>query len=504
MSFSRLAICLRCRPTTHSPNVRYIPRLVHWDYPRTAASAHTKSRQYSGRSRRTDDESFRREDDYENPVRGNTLNEAPAQHEASQTEANQSESEVLTEHVEGFNTGYMSFEAPGKDSVTSANNQDKPLKFAEGGNASTQPPIDHYTLFEKFLKGEFENDGGEEEPKSHRIGETEETSNHPQMEELLYHDRQPERSQSTTVPSTGYKGAKRTPAKIGIDPDFSLWRPVMSISNHEKTEDPKLRQQERNQAHSKFRIHCRINEGVLKDLDTLITDRLTEYCELNPTRNKITLLKGLPAQHWRTYQAMVRMLCACKSGITLGVASPFVETRGTDKKPTYSLGLVLHDDSELVFYRDTIRRAMELDLNDYSLSTQDPSVTTGTVLCRGLRESEANTLLEAIKVAYPNGIDLGMSTRCSLQHELNSIGRNRPAITDSPEILMLGQDSHSLSLSLGPKSTQVEDLWTITMRELEDPTIPEDYGAYRFRRARHERLREYKESIKNRVKDREL
>jgi hypothetical protein len=513
MSFSRLARCLRCRLTTPSPNFSYISRLINWDYHRSSACAYTNLRQHSRLRLRTGDVGFRPKYDYKNAAYSNTWNEAPAQHEASRVEVNRPEGKVLTEQADGSPTtaGYMVFKSLGKDSATSANNQDEPLNSGDEENTSTQPPSDHYALFENFLKDELENNDGEAELKSYQIGEMEKSSKYSQRKELLDHDRRREQSQSNTFSNTGdINGTvlpNRAPTKIGIEPDFSIWRPVASILKHEKAGDPKtdqkLRQRERNEARSSFSIHCRIDEEVLTNLDTLIKNSLTGYCELNQARSKIALSKELPARHWRTYQAMVRLLCASTFGIPLGVASPFVTSVGSDKKKsTYSLGLVLHDDSGMTPFRETIRRALELDFNDYSLSTKVPSLTTGTILCRGLRESEAQTLVEEIKLAYPNGIDLGVSTRCSLQHTLNGSGKNRPAVTDSPQFLMLGQDLRALAAD--PRATQVEHLWTVTMMEIEDPTVLPDYEAYRFRRVRHARLKEYKENIKNNVKDRDV
>ncbi|KAM3076258.1 hypothetical protein ACMFMF_005593 [Clarireedia jacksonii] len=457
---------------------------------------------YSDLRRRTDDVVSRGEEDCENPSIENALNEEPVQQGDSHTEAQRpdGDGEVFPEYPERRSaTGYMGYKALGEDGVGSASNQDKPLEFAGRGDSSTPPPPplpppgDHYTLFGKFLQEEFEKDDGEES-----------TSEYSQSKDFLYHDRRPDEFQSNTLLNAdGRKAnieATGTPTRIGINPDYSVWRPVFAILKHEKTGEPVARIREDIRAHSRFSIHCRIDEMVLKDLDILITNHLKGSCELNEARSKITILKGLPAQHWRTYQTVVRLLCSWKSGIALGVASPFVAALGSDRHSTYTLGLVLHDDSGLTFYRDSIRRAIELDFNDYQASMKNVNLTTGLIVCRGLKELDAKALMKAIKVAYPGGIDLGVSTRCFLQHTLSSTGRNRTVITDSPEFLMMGRDPHTVPPN--PRREQIEDLWTVTMMEAEDPTIPPDYGAYRFRSARHLRLKKFRQQKKEEFRER--
>ncbi|KAF7876735.1 hypothetical protein EAF04_001819 [Stromatinia cepivora] len=208
-------------------------------------------------------------------------------------------------------------------------------------------------------------------------------------------------------------------------------------------------------------ICLHLDERVTNELDRTVA-KFSQYTPvMNNGRTNVAVIKGLPVQNWRQYQVFMRFLQFWRSPFYMGRAKPFMTRLGR----RWEVSWQIEDSPEILAIRRTFRQVIEDDLPQYNF-TSDTSWEAKVVVTRGLSGTQAGEIVDAINTAFPDGIDLGLITRCVLLHTIFSYGKIRTTVTKSPEFPLMGIKLNQLSHDT-KKRKQIESLWNRTMSQID-------------------------------------
>lgn len=208
-------------------------------------------------------------------------------------------------------------------------------------------------------------------------------------------------------------------------------------------------------------ICLQLDERVTNELDRMVA-KFSQYTPImNNGRANVAVVKGLPVQHWRQYQIFMRFLQFWRSPFYMGRVKPLMTRLGR----YWEVSWQIEDSPEILAIRRTFRQVTEDDLPQYNF-TSDTSWEAKAVVTRGLSRTQAGEIVDAINARWPDGIDLGLITRCVLIHTIFSHGKIRTTVTKSPEFPLMGIKLNQLSHDT-KKRKEIESLWNRTMSQID-------------------------------------
>ncbi|KAI9641265.1 hypothetical protein NHQ30_010065 [Ciborinia camelliae] len=208
-------------------------------------------------------------------------------------------------------------------------------------------------------------------------------------------------------------------------------------------------------------ISLRLDDRVTQELDRIIAKFSLYSPNMNKGRENISIIKGLPAQNWRQYQVFMRFLQFWRSPFYMGRVKPSITLLGR----RWEVFWQIQDIPEIQAIRQTFRQVLEEDLPEYNFPSDDPWESR-VVITRGISRTQAREILDSFNTAYPDGIDLGLITRCVLVHTIFSHHKIRTTVTQSPEFPLMGVRPHQSSQNTDER-TQIEVLWNQTMSHID-------------------------------------
>ncbi|KAF7943081.1 hypothetical protein EAE96_011024 [Botrytis aclada] len=208
-------------------------------------------------------------------------------------------------------------------------------------------------------------------------------------------------------------------------------------------------------------ICLHLDEEVTKELDRTVA-KYSQYTPImNNGRANVAVIKGLPVQNWRQYQVFMRFLQFWRSPFNIGRVKPAMTRLGR----YWQVHWQIEDMPEILAIRQTFRQVLEDDLPHYNF-VPDALWEARAVLARGLSQTQAREVVDSINIAHPNGIDLGMITRCVLVHTIFSYGKVRTTVTQSPEFPLMGVKSDQLSHGSN-EHREIKTLWNRLMTQID-------------------------------------
>ncbi|KAK8910471.1 hypothetical protein QC760_001416 [Botrytis cinerea] len=208
-------------------------------------------------------------------------------------------------------------------------------------------------------------------------------------------------------------------------------------------------------------ICLHLDEKVTRELDRTVA----KYSQYTPTMNNgranVAVIKGLPVQNWRQYQVFMRFLQFWRSPFNMGRVKPAMTRLGR----YWEVYWQIEDIPEILAIRQTFRQVLEDDLPHYNFAP-DALWEARAVLARGLSRTQAREVVDSINIAHPDGIDLGMITRCVLVHTIFSYSKVRTTVTQSPEFPLMGIKSDQLSHGAN-EHTEIKTLWNRLMSQID-------------------------------------
>ncbi|TGO71399.1 hypothetical protein BELL_0581g00030 [Botrytis elliptica] len=208
-------------------------------------------------------------------------------------------------------------------------------------------------------------------------------------------------------------------------------------------------------------ICLHLDEKVTKELDRTVA-KYSQYTPImNNGRANVAVIKGLPVQNWRQYQVFMRFLQFWRSPFNVGRVKPAMTRLGR----YWEVYWQIEDIPEISTIRQTFRRVLEDDLPHYNFAP-DALWEARAVLARGLSRTQAREVVDSINIAHPDGIDLGMITRCVLVHTIFSYSKVRTTVTQSPEFPLMGVGSDQLSHDAN-EHTEIKTLWNRLMSHID-------------------------------------
>ncbi|CAD6443174.1 bbe07275-ac97-4d22-acac-940860236127-CDS [Sclerotinia trifoliorum] len=226
-----------------------------------------------------------------------------------------------------------------------------------------------------------------------------------------------------------------------------------AIINQEVEPSPKIEQT--------ISICLHLDERVTNELDRMVA-KFSQYTPImNNGRANVAVIKGLPVQHWRQYQVFMRFLQFWRPPFYIGRVKPLMTRLGRHWEVSWQI----EDSPEILAIRRTFRQVTEDDLPQYNF-TSDTSWEAKAVVTRGLSRTQAGEIVDAINAAWPDGIDLGLITRCVLIHTIFSHGKIRTTVTRSPEFPLMGIKLNQLSHDTKTRK-EIESLWNRTMSQID-------------------------------------
>ncbi|KAF7942953.1 uncharacterized protein EAE97_006407 [Botrytis byssoidea] len=208
-------------------------------------------------------------------------------------------------------------------------------------------------------------------------------------------------------------------------------------------------------------ICLHLDEKVTKELDRTVA-KFSQYTpSMNNGRANVAVIKGLPVQNWRQYQVFMRFLQFWRSPFNMGRVKPAMTRLGR----YWEVYWQIEDIPEILAIRQTFRQVLEDDLPHYNFAP-DAIWEARAVLARGLSRTQAQEVVDSINIAHPDGIDLGMITRCVLVHTIFSYSKVRTTVTQSPEFPLMGVKSDQLSHGAN-EHTETKTLWNRLMTQID-------------------------------------
>ncbi|TGO90018.1 hypothetical protein BPOR_0083g00190 [Botrytis porri] len=208
-------------------------------------------------------------------------------------------------------------------------------------------------------------------------------------------------------------------------------------------------------------ICLHLDEKVTKELDRAVAKYSQYIPTMNNGRANIAVIKGLPVQNWRQYQEFMRFLQCWRSPFNMGRVKPAMTRLGH----YWEVYWQIEDIPEILAIRQTFRQVLEDDLPHYNFAP-DALWEARAVLARGLSPTQAREVVDSINIAHPDGIDLGMITRCVLVHTIFSYSKVRTTVTQSPEFPLMGIKSDQLSHGAN-EHTEIKTLWNRLMSQID-------------------------------------
>ncbi|TGO35500.1 hypothetical protein BHYA_0156g00240 [Botrytis hyacinthi] len=208
-------------------------------------------------------------------------------------------------------------------------------------------------------------------------------------------------------------------------------------------------------------ICLHLDERVTKELDRTVA-KFSQYTPtMNNGRANVAVIKGLPVQNWRQYQVFMRFLQFWRSPFNMGRVKPAMTRLGR----YWEVYWQIEDIPEILAIRQTFRQVLEDDLPHYNFAP-DALWEARAVLARGLSRTQAREVVDSINIAHPDGIDLGMITRCVLVHTIFSYSKLRTTVTQSPEFPLMGVKLDQLSHGANEHS-EIKTLWNRLMTQID-------------------------------------
>ncbi|KAJ8064012.1 hypothetical protein OCU04_007855 [Sclerotinia nivalis] len=329
-------------------------------------------------------------------------------------------------------------------------------------DGAQQAPDAHHKLFTKFLD-QLDNDG---------YRAYAEPSPYSAMHKTPALDTKPESKPMQTVPGIDANGDERVQdfADSLHQKDFPVSLEEHAVRN---TNGPAMQETTNTSAtisqemepspkiEQTISICLQLDERVTNELDRMVAKFSLYSPVMNNGRANVAVIKGLPVQYWRQYQVFMRFLQFWRSPFYMGRVKPFMTRLGRHWEVSWQI----EDSPEILAIRRTFRQVTEDDLPQYNF-TSDTSWEAKAVVTRGLSRTQAGEIVDAINAACPDGIDLGLITRCVLIHTIFSHGKIRTTVTKSPEFPLMGIKFNQLSHDT-KKRKEIESLWSRTMSQID-------------------------------------
>lgn len=208
-------------------------------------------------------------------------------------------------------------------------------------------------------------------------------------------------------------------------------------------------------------ICLHLDEKVTNELDRTVA-KFSQYTPtMNNGRANVAVIKGLPVQNWRQYQVFMRSLQFWRSPFIMGRVKPAMTRLGRYWEVYWQIENI----PEILAIRQTFRQVLEDDLPHYNFAP-DALWEARAVLARGLSRTQAREVVDSINIAHPDGIDLGMITRCVLVHTIFSYSKVRTTVTQSPEFPLMGVKLDQLSHGANEHS-EIKTLWNRLMTQID-------------------------------------
>lgn len=201
-----------------------------------------------------------------------------------------------------------------------------------------------------------------------------------------------------------------------------------------------------------------LDDKVTRQLDKIVAKYSQYSLAMNNGRSNVAVIKGLPAQNWRQYQVYMRLLQNWRAPIHLGKVKPFVRQL---TRRRWEVVWRIQDVPEILAMRQNFRQVLKDHLPEYNFPPDAP-FETGAVITRDLNRYRSQEVVDTIDATFPDGIDLGVVTRCVLVHTIFSYSKIQTTVTQSPEFPLMGVESNQLS-----HDDNVESVWNRVMSQVD-------------------------------------